>query len=87
VPSKRPDDWADEALCLRARPGLFFSLDEDDVAEALSLCRRCHVRGACLSYAITHGERFGVWGGTTERERRRMIRDVQATPSTRHSAA
>ena len=84
--SKRPTEWSDEALCLRSPPGLFFSLDEDDVAEALSTCRQCRVRGPCLSYAITHGERFGVWGGTTEGERRRMIRAAQR-PDSRRTAA
>lgn len=78
MPNKRPAEWSDEALCLRARPGLFFSLEDEDIEEALSICDECKVRAACLSFAVSHGERFGVWGGTTERQRRRMIRQSQA---------
>ncbi|GAA3416330.1 WhiB family transcriptional regulator [Streptosporangium vulgare] len=37
------------------------------------VCRRCEVRAECLEYALEHGERFGVWGGLSERERRRLI--------------
>jgi WhiB family redox-sensing transcriptional regulator len=63
------DSWQDEAACLGVDVGIFF---RTDTAEAKEVCSRCRVRQACLEQAIVDGERFGVWGGLTERERRRL---------------
>ena len=43
--------------------------------EAKLICEACDMRAACLSYALAHDERFGVWGGLSEKERERMRRD------------
>ena len=70
-------DWRRYARCLGADPALFYPATEDDdeAAEpAKAICRVCPVREACLEYAITAREKLGVWGGLTERERRRLIR-------------
>ena len=48
--------------------------DEDDAEEAKSICALCPVRQACLEFALTTREKHGVWGGLTERERRRVLR-------------
>ena len=58
----------------RCRGVLPVSEDEADAAEAKAICADCPVRQACLEHALAHREREGVWGGTTERERRRIVR-------------
>jgi WhiB family redox-sensing transcriptional regulator len=42
--------------------------------EAKRICSGCEVRAECLEYALAHDERFGIWGGLSERERRRLRR-------------
>ena len=44
--------------------------------EAKRVCRSCDVRAECLEYALEHDERFGIWGGMSERERRRLKREA-----------
>lgn len=68
------DDWVLAAACREAEPDLFYSDDAADVRAALSYCERCPVADTCLAVALASGERFGVWGGTTERQRRRRLR-------------
>jgi WhiB family redox-sensing transcriptional regulator len=53
---------------------VFYPVTEEQTDEAKSICRECPVREPCLEYALANRERDGVWGGATERERRRMIR-------------
>ncbi|MCL4449452.1 MAG: WhiB family transcriptional regulator [Actinobacteria bacterium] len=55
-------------------PDLFFPERGASTREAKAVCRGCIVRGECLEYALKNGERFGIWGGTSERERRRIRR-------------
>ena len=66
--------WVGRAACRGADPALFFPGPDDDPSEALELCGRCPVRQDCLEYALEARERYGIWGGMTERERRRLIR-------------
>ena len=66
--------WQADAACAEADPELFFAGDEASVREAMQLCAACEVRTACLRSAMAHGEMHGVWGGTTESQRRRRIR-------------
>lgn len=68
-------DWKAAANCRGADPELFFPGrgDLDGLAAAKAVCAGCAVTGPCLAYALEHGEP-GVWGGTSERERRRMRR-------------
>ena len=66
-----PDTWQDDAACLGLDPEVFFRTDTRDAKEA---CRSCAVRLDCLEHALANGERFGVWGGLSERERRRVRR-------------
>ena len=52
---------------------------------AKAICRECQVRGDCLEFALRSGEKFGIWGGLSERERRRVRRERQVTPARRAS--
>ena len=66
--------WAAYASCRTADPDLFFPSDGVDAEPALRICRGCAVRQDCLAWAIDYRIRYGVWGGTTERDRRRLHR-------------
>ena len=65
-------DWRDEALCAETDPEAFFPEKGGSTREAKELCIECSVQHQCLTYALAHDERFGVWGGLSERERRRL---------------
>ena len=76
-----PDDvdelgWQDRALCAQTDPEAFFPEKGGSTREAKRVCRSCEVRAECLEYALEHDERFGIWGGMSERERRRLKREV-----------
>lgn len=62
----------EDALCLQVDPDLFFPDSGQSAEPAKRICRRCPVRAECLEYALRHGERFGVWGGLSERQRRML---------------
>lgn len=66
--------WRQRAACRGIDPDIFYPASEDEADEAKAICAQCPVREACLEYALANRERDGVWGGATERERRRMIR-------------
>jgi WhiB family redox-sensing transcriptional regulator len=66
--------WRDRAACRGLDPDIFYPVSDDDAEPAKEICAVCPVREACLEYALANRERDGVWGGATERERRRMIR-------------
>jgi WhiB family redox-sensing transcriptional regulator len=68
--------WRKHAACRGISADVFYPVTEDeaDAAEAKAICVECPVRQACLEHALSHRERDGIWGGATERERRRIIR-------------
>jgi len=66
--------WQDMANCLGVDPDLFFPERGASTREAKEVCRGCVVREDCLEYALANGEKFGIWGGMSERERRRIRR-------------
>jgi WhiB family redox-sensing transcriptional regulator len=66
--------WQDYANCLGVDPDLFFPERGASTREAKEVCRGCVVREECLEYALVNGEKFGIWGGMSERERRRLRR-------------
>ena len=68
--------WRQRGACQGLDPAVFFPEEgDDDMADvAISVCGTCDVRIACLEHALACREKEGVWGGTTERERRRIIR-------------
>jgi len=71
--------WWSEAACLTSDPDLFFPISWSgpalrQVAEAKAICAGCPIRQACLGYALEVGPVEGIWGGTTEAERRPLAR-------------
>jgi WhiB family redox-sensing transcriptional regulator len=66
--------WAAEAKCLNADPDVFFPEKGGSTREAKRICGECPVRAECLEYALEEDERFGIWGGMSERERRKLKR-------------
>jgi WhiB family redox-sensing transcriptional regulator len=70
-------DWRHQSACLREDPELFFPIGDAAPARhqedaARRVCGRCHVREECLSWALRSGEDFGVLGGLTPAERRKV---------------
>lgn len=66
--------WQERALCAQTDPEAFFPEKGGSTREAKRVCLSCDVRSQCLEYALAHDERFGIWGGLSERERRRLKR-------------
>jgi WhiB family redox-sensing transcriptional regulator len=66
--------WQTRANCMGVDPDLFFPERGSSTREAKEVCRGCVVREDCLDYAIANGEKFGIWGGMSERERRKVRR-------------
>jgi WhiB family redox-sensing transcriptional regulator len=72
-------DWRDFAACRDTSPDLFFPVGTtgpalDQIAEAKTVCRQCPVRTACLEYAMVTNQDTGIWGGTSEEERKKLRR-------------
>ena len=67
-------EWRKAGACRGLDATIFYPDDDDDAEEAKSVCDLCGVRAACLEHALMNREKAGVWGGATERERRRIIR-------------
>lgn len=62
--------WQERALCAQTDPESFFPEKGGSTREAKKVCLACEVRSECLEYALANDERFGIWGGLSERERR-----------------
>ena len=73
-----PEDpgWQELALCAQTDPEAFFPEKGGSTREAKRVCQSCEVRQECLEYALGNDERFGIWGGLSERERRRLKRAI-----------
>lgn len=82
-PAVKPQPWMEEARCVETDPDAFFPLTGGSTREAKRVCMGCEVRDKCLAYALENEERFGVWGGYSERERRRLNRGEQFEPAIR----
>jgi WhiB family transcriptional regulator, redox-sensing transcriptional regulator len=75
-------EWRSAGACLSADPDLFFPISTTgtgvaQVREAQMICARCEVQRECLEFALSTGETYGVWGGTTPEQRRRVRRRKQ----------
>ena len=68
--------WHERALCAQTDPEAFFPEKGGSTREAKKICVGCEVKGECLEYALQNDERFGIWGGLSERERRRVKRQA-----------
>jgi len=73
-PATPVPSWQDEALCAQTGGDFFFPEPGSSVREAKSICGLCEIRTACLEYALANDERFGVWGGLSEKERNQLRR-------------
>ncbi|MBN9644481.1 WhiB family transcriptional regulator [Corynebacterium mendelii] len=69
-------EWQEQALCAQTDPEAFFPEKGGSTKDAKRICKACAVRDECLEYALEHDERFGIWGGLSERERRRWKRNL-----------
>ncbi len=64
--------WQERSLCAQTDPEAFFPEKGGSTREAKKVCVGCEVRSECLEYALANDERFGIWGGLSERERRKL---------------
>ncbi|GAC1421799.1 MAG: WhiB family transcriptional regulator [Actinomycetota bacterium] len=62
-------NWQEEGACRGVEPEIFFPISEDDAWRAKEICGVCSVKEQCLVFALQNRERYGVWGGVTEKER------------------
>ena len=69
-----PEEWMQHGACVGEDPDLFFPERGTSTATAKAICAGCEVRVTCLCYALSEGIKHGIWGGTSERERRKMRR-------------
>lgn len=72
VATKKEQVWQELALCAETDPESFFPEKGGSTRDAKGICLRCEVKDVCLQYALDRDERFGIWGGLSERERRRL---------------
>ena len=71
-PATAENQWQDRALCAQTDPEAFFPEKGGSTREAKKVCVGCDVRSECLEYALENDERVGIWGGLSERERRKL---------------
>ena len=71
VPISDERPWVVFGACRDADPDLFFPSSRQETEQALAICGSCPVKPECLAYATEAGERFGIWGGLTEKGRRK----------------
>ncbi len=82
--SRPPSGWRESAACRHADPELFFPIGPvalTEIRQAKAVCAGCQVRQPCLAYALIAGQRFGIWGGCDEDERRVLHRRWQEAHS------
>ena len=70
----QPLSWQRDAICSQTDPEAFFPEKGGSTRDAKKICNGCEVRDQCLQYALDNDERFGIWGGLSERERRKLKR-------------
>ncbi|TFC36651.1 WhiB family transcriptional regulator [Cryobacterium sp. TMT1-62] len=64
--------WQSDSLCAQTDPEAFFPEKGGSTRDAKKICSSCEVKTQCLQYALANDERFGIWGGLSERERRKL---------------
>jgi len=85
-----PQPWMADAACAHLNlpaaevDRLFFPQRHESVERGKAICAGCPVRAECLDYALTTRQTFGIWGGTSERQRREMRRELKALRPIRH---
>lgn len=66
--------WRRHSACRGLDPEIFYPETDEEAEPAKQVCAQCSVQQTCLEYALAGREKEGVWGGATERERRRILR-------------
>ena len=69
---ENPLAWQSDSLCAQTDPEAFFPEKGGSTRDAKKICAACEVKAQCLDYALANDERFGIWGGLSERERRKL---------------
>jgi WhiB family redox-sensing transcriptional regulator len=92
VQSWDPESWRPDAACRDLDPNLFFPAGEtgpaaEQIAHATSICRNCPVSDLCLEFSLQTHQDYGIWGGTTEDERRQIRRARRAAARAAQQAA
>lgn len=64
-----PESWMDDAVCTSIDPCIFFSVNYGEQRVAKKFCETCPVKNDCLAYALKHNIEFGIWGGSSRRDR------------------
>ncbi len=83
MPATNTEPWMEEGLCLQiGDPESYFPEQGGSTRPSKRVCGMCDVKSECLEYALRNRERFGVWGGVSERDRRKMLREREAARST-----
>ncbi|WP_309714155.1 WhiB family transcriptional regulator [Pseudolysinimonas sp.] len=72
IDDDNPLSWQTDALCAQTDPEAFFPEKGGSTRDAKRICTTCEVKAQCLDYALQNDERFGIWGGLSERERRKL---------------
>ncbi len=67
--------WMKEGACSGSDPELMFPKTDEEIALAVGVCATCSIQVVCLEYALDNREDYGVWGGASEKERRKIIKD------------
>jgi WhiB family redox-sensing transcriptional regulator len=73
-------DWMDDGNCKAHPPATFFPSDGVGVEVAKRICATCPVSAQCLEYALDNHIDHGVWGGASERQRRRLLKGRRTSP-------
>ena len=68
-------EWMANGLCAEKHPSIFFPSDGVGVEKARKICNECPMQTPCLEYALRNRIDHGVWGGTSERQRRRILKE------------
>lgn len=76
------EPWVADALCAQTDPEVFFPEKGSGTRAAKRTCMRCEVLPDCLDYALRNREHYGVWGGLSDRERRKILADRGHEPGT-----
>ncbi|XCB31056.1 WhiB family transcriptional regulator [Arcanobacterium hippocoleae] len=75
--------WMEDALCAQTDPDIFYPEKGGSTAPATSICQGCGVRAECLEYAIKNDIRHGIWGGTSDNDRKRISRERKLAQGSR----
>lgn len=67
-------NWQEQGACRGIEPEIFFPISDEEAGPAKAICSTCDVERACLLFSLQNRERYGVWGGVTEKERIEMVR-------------